>query len=256
MRFPDRGEPAKDLFIKLLPRHVGETDDPIERRLILEYGAVFTARGGAAPPTRVVFRDDAEVDAFQKSLQRSTAKLGQFDVTLQTAAMDALLEACRSAELGGLTVTPRGREAAARSYAETVELWASRVEPALEHWANEGRLSIAASERIRALAPFDQVSEVLQLEGEGLWFSKDLSKTILHSVAPPGASQHLSLLAFDVVEFDEPEVRNILARHEWFQTVTSDLPHFTFLGMSEEELPAAGLRRVESNGREFWVPDM
>jgi hypothetical protein len=256
MSFTNNADPGKDLFINVLPKGVGETDDPIERRLILEYGAVFTARGGVRPPSKVVFRNDAEVDAFQNGLQRSTVRIGEFDITLQTAAMEALVDASRSAKLRGLTVTPRGKEAAARSYSETVKLWASRVEPALDHWVIEGRITAVEAERLRALAPFDQVWEVLRLEDEEIWFSKDLSKTILHSVAPPGASQHLSMLALDMTEFDEPEVRKILARHGWFQTVTSDLPHFTFLGMSEDELPAAGLRRVESNGRHFWVPDM
>jgi hypothetical protein len=36
----------------------------------------------------------------------------------------------------------------------------------------------------------------------------------------------------------------------------SDLPHFTYLGLRERDLPARGLRRVESAGQTFWVPDM
>ena len=48
----------------------------------------------------------------------------------------------------------------------------------------------------------------------------------------------------------------VLARHGWFQTVLSDLPHFTYLGLDEHELSARGLRRVEAAGQTFWVPDM
>jgi hypothetical protein len=38
---------------------------------------------------------------------------------------------------------------------------------------------------------------------EGMYFSLDFSKSILSSVAPPGASQHLALLAFDVKEHED-----------------------------------------------------
>ncbi|MEJ7711132.1 MAG: hypothetical protein WKF84_15025 [Pyrinomonadaceae bacterium] len=51
-------------------------------------------------------------------------------------------------------------------------------------------------------------------------------------------------------------MRAILARRGWFQTVQSDLPHFTYLGLDEHELPNYGLRCVESCGQTFWVPDL
>jgi hypothetical protein len=117
-------------------------------------------------------------------------------------------------------------------------------------------LSIEEASKVRSLSPIDQVSEVLRLEEEGIYFAKDLSKSILYSVAPPGASQHLSMLAFDVAEFQDARVREILAKHGWHQTVVSDLPHFTFLGRHEDELPAMGLRSVENAGQSFWVPDV
>jgi len=44
-----------------------------------------------------------------------------------------------------------------------------------------------------------------------LW--KSLDKSIIYSVAPPGASQHLSMLALDVKEFQNAKVRETLARH-------------------------------------------
>jgi hypothetical protein len=64
------------------------------------------------------------------------------------------------------------------------------------------------------------------------------------------------MLAFDAVEFKEARVRALLARHGWFQTVLSDLPHFTFLGIREKELPDLGLKRVEECGQIFWVPNL
>ena len=57
-------------------------------------------------------------------------------------------------------------------------------------------------------------------------------------------------------EFDDPRVREVLARHYWYQTVVSDLPHFTFLGVPQKDLAALGLKRVESCARSFWIPDL
>jgi hypothetical protein len=97
---------------------------------------------------------------------------------------------------------------------------------------------------------------VLELESCGCFFSKDFSKSILQSVAAPGASQHLALLAFDAVEFTDARVRSILAGRGWFRTVRNDLPHFTYLGVAESELPGLGLRPASVDEQVFWVPDL
>ncbi|MGB8508078.1 MAG: hypothetical protein WCD76_06725, partial [Pyrinomonadaceae bacterium] len=117
-------------------------------------------------------------------------------------------------------------------------------------------LSTERAEAMRGLSMREEVAAVLELELAGVFFSKDFSKSILYSVAAPGASQHLAMLAFDVSEFADAEVRRLLARRGWFRTVRSDLPHFTFLGLNESDLPANGLKRVESGGQHFWVPDI
>ena len=64
------------------------------------------------------------------------------------------------------------------------------------------------------------------------------------------------MLAFDANEFLDQRVREILAAHGWFQTVLSDLPHFTFLGLNEDELPGRGLKRIEVHTQVFWIPDV
>ncbi len=64
------------------------------------------------------------------------------------------------------------------------------------------------------------------------------------------------MLALDVTEFDNPRVREILGKHGWFQTVLSDLPHFTFLGLKEKDLPKHGLKSVEADGQTFWIPNI
>ena len=231
-------------------------DDPAQQTLLREYGAVFVARGGVIAPNRVVFQDQSEVAEFQSRLNIKGTEIGGHVLELQFVAMDALLAAKAKASASGFSISPRGADSARRDYDGTVELWKSRVEPALVHWVGLGRMTEDQASMLRSLEPHEQVPEVFALEKEGIYFAKDLTKSIIYSVAPPGASQHLSLLAFDVAEFDEPRVRRILADHFWYQTVVSDLPHFTFLGVEEWQLPALGLKKVEHHSRDFWIPDL
>ena len=246
----------KNAFRANLPPGFSEPDDDAGRLLLREYGAVFVCRGGVTPPTRVVFKDENEVTAFQNSLKSEKISLGGFTLELQSAAVAALKLAVNEAEKSGLRISPRGADSARRSYSQTVTLWASRVNPGLRYWSEKGRISKEEAERIRTLSPYEQVLEILALEKKEIFFAKDFSKSIIYSVAPPGTSQHLSMLALDVAEHDNARVRGILAKYGWFQTVVSDLPHFTYLGVSESELPSLGLKKVENGGRVFWVPDI
>ncbi len=246
----------KNRFITSISPIVAPDASPVELRLLEEYGSVLIARGGAVPPPTILFANSDEVAAFQSGLSIRTETIDGHDLSLQSSAMNALLSGIEEARLAGLELNPRGADSAGRDYGGTVELWASRVMPALEHWTSLGRIAVEDAERIRSLSPDQQVPEVLWLEEQGIYFAKDLSKTILYSVAPPGASQHLSLLAFDVREYDNKEVRAILERNFWYQTVVSDLPHFTFLGVGEDDLAQLGLKCLIHNDRRFWVPDI
>lgn len=232
-----------------------DSANAVEKRILEEYGALFVARGAVAPP-RIIFKDEREVSAFQKSVSITKEKIGGFELELQTTAMNDLLKSIAEAETNDLTITPRGADSARRNYAQTVELWASRVNPALEHWTMKERLTGKQAEEIHSLAPFEQVPVILKLEEKGIFFSKDLSKSIVYSVAPPGTSQHLAMLAFDAAEYKNERVREILAGNGWFQTVVSDLPHFTYLGVNEKELPDLGLKKVENCGQTFWIPNI
>jgi hypothetical protein len=251
---PTTSENKKSGFANNLPAGFTQPTDDVGRRMLKEYGAMFVSRAGA--PKTVVFKNEAEVVQFQSSVQSSRETIGGVTIELQAAAMKALKEAAAEAAENNLTITPRGGEAAKRSYQGTVELWASRVDPGLEHWTGEGRITSADAQRIRSLSPYEQVPEIFKLESQGIFFSKDLSKSIIYSVAPPGTSQHLSMLALDVEEFENAQVRSLLAKHGWFQTVVSDLPHFTYLGAQESELAKLGLKKVTNSGRVFWVPDL
>jgi hypothetical protein len=241
-------------FYQTLPKKLHLSGSDVESILLREYGGIFAT--SATPPDRVIFADEDDVRRFQASLDVTDAEIGGYAMTLQETAISKLLAAIAEANADDLSITPRAADSAARTYADTIELWASRVNPALDHWSAQGRIDLEEAERIRSLSPFAQVTEVFRHEADEIWFAKDLSKSIIYSVAPPGASQHLSLLAFDVTEFDQKPVREILARHGWYQTVVSDLPHFTYLGRGRDELPGFGLKLVEYNEQEFWVPDI
>lgn len=249
----------KELFEKFasnLPPDFRLPKTAVERKIFAEYGALFVARGGASAPDAVFFQSEEDVSKFQRSVKISKLKIGAFEIELQAAAAKSLKKAIKEAAKNNRSITPRGADSARRNYRQTVELWASRVNPALIHWTKEGKLTETEAGKIRSLPPLEQVEEVLRLEENEIFFSKDLRKSILYSVAPPGASQHLAMLALDIDEFNDKKVREILAEHFWFQTVISDLPHFTFLGASESDLSAFGLKRIEDGKRAFWIPNL
>lgn len=229
----------------------------IEKKLFAEYGAIFAAAGGAVAPDTVIFKDEAEVEKWQASVATARENVGGFEVELQAAAMKSLKSAIVEAATLNLTITPRGADAGRRTYADTEQLWASRVNPALRYWVEAGKLKDAKAEAIRRLTPFEQIPEIFKLEKTGMFCSKDLSKSIVYSVAPPGASQHLAMLAFDAAEFNDKNARALLAKHFWYQTVVSDLPHFTFLGIAENNLPDVGLKKIiDEEARVFWLPNI
>jgi hypothetical protein len=242
---------------KLKLENVCAPDDLVARRVLADYGAMFVASKKVLPPPVCVFADEDAVTQFQIKAQFDVETINDAEIELQPAAMEALRKAREVALKEGLDITPRGgAEAARRGYKDTLEFWGTRFEPALVYWQEQGRLSAEQAERLRRLPLREQVAEVLTLEQSGIFFSKDLTKSILYSVAAPGTSQHLSMLALDVTEFENERVRAILAEHGWFQTVLSDLPHFTFLGLKEKELAAHGLRPVTVDNQVFWIPNI
>ena len=231
--------------------------DSVARRVLEDYGAIFLVSEKVLPPPVCIFTSDEEVARFQEEAGYASEMIGFDEVELQPEAMKELLQARKEAQKEDLDITPRdGAEAARRSYEDSLQLWQTRFLPALSYWLGEGRLSEGDVERLKRLPLREQIAEVLELEKSGIYFSKDLSKSILYSIAAPGTSQHIAMLAFDVNEFDNPRVREILRQHGWFQTVLSDLPHFTFLGLKEKDLPKHGLKQVEVDGQIFWIPNV
>ncbi len=261
----DDGQPASfyEMLRKALRKRKTQLEkvcppaDSVARRVLEDYGAMFLANKKVTPPPVCVFTSDAQVNEFQERAGYASEMIGFDEVELQPEAMKALLKARKDAQKENLDITPRdGAEAARRSYEDSLHLWQTRFLPALDYWQGQGRLTEADVARLKSLPLRDQIAEVLELEESGIYFSKDLSKSILYSIAAPGTSQHIAMLAFDVNEFDNPRVREILAKHGWFQTVLSDLPHFTYLGLKEKDLPKYGLKHVEVDGQTFWIPNV
>jgi hypothetical protein len=231
--------------------------DSVARRVLEDYGAIFVASKKVVPPPVCVFTSEEQVARFQQQAGVVSQEVGDATIELQPEAMKQLLKARDEANHEGLDITPRGgEEAARRNYADSIRLWDTRFLPALDYWVGQGRLTAERAEHLRTLPLHDQVTEVLELEKNEIFFSKDLSKSILYSIAAPGTSQHIALLALDVSEFQDARVREILSKHGWFQTVLSDLPHFTFLGLKESDLPSHGLKSVVVNGQVFWIPNV
>lgn len=120
----------------------------------------------------------------------------------------------------------------------------------------KGKLTDEQINKLKSLPLNEQVKEVLELEKQGIYFNTFFNATILSSVAAPGTSPHLSMYAFDATEFNNPKVRQILGNHGWFRTIKGDAPHFTFMGVKEDELKNMGLQRVETKDGEFWIPNV
>lgn len=241
----------------LIKENICNETDAVQLRILNEYGAVFVVHRGVAPPPVCVFTSSEQVDKFQQGIFKAGADVGGTYIELQTIAMQELLKAREEAVEKGLSITPRGGfEAARRNFADTLRLWKSRFEPALEYWKKQGRLTDEQTEKLKSLPIKEQVREVLELEKQGIFFNTRFDNSILYSVAAPGTSQHLSMLALDVKEFENKAVREILAEHGWFRTVQNDQPHFTFLGHKKKNLRKMGLKKIETKDGEFWIPDV
>ncbi|RMF99426.1 MAG: hypothetical protein D6735_15335 [Acidobacteria bacterium] len=228
-------------------------NDEIENTIIREYGAVYLASPVKVRiPSVCFFETEQEVMEFQSSTPTTSAQIADTLIELQIEAMNAYLAARSEAQSLGLDITPRGgSEAAKRSFADTVRLWNSRFEPACNYWMKKGKLTKEKVDYLKSLNIREQVKEVLDLEKKGIFFNTYFNGHILRSVAAPGTSQHLLMLALDINEYSDERIRKIMNKYGWFRTVRNDEPHFTFLGRDEGELKSLGLEKVDGD---FWVP--
>jgi hypothetical protein len=231
--------------------------DSVSKRILQEYGAVFLAEDKVLPPPVCIFGSSDEVNAYQARLQVLAEDIGGDRIELQAEAMRAYLEARSEAMAAGLDITPRGGpEAAKRKFEDTLEFWNDRVDRGCKHWLEKGRLTQEQVDKIKSLQGKEQIKEIFEYEKEEIFFNTFFNYSILYSVAAPGSSQHLALLALDIKEFPNPKIRAIMGNHGWFRTVRNDAPHFTFLGKKESELASLGLKKFENKDGEFWIPDI
>lgn len=229
--------------------------DRLARRVFAEYGAIYATESSVSIPWKCIFDRHEDVQEFQRSLKTRSALVDGVAIDLQEAAMIALVKAAEQAASENLRIIPfDGAIAGRRSYNDSVALWASRFFPALDHWVRLGKVSEADAETARSFNIRKQVEKVMEWESAGIFFSTDLTRSIFSSTAPPGTSQHLAMLAFDVQNYSNPRVRTILASNGWYQTVVNDPTHFTYLGVKEDELPERGLVMIDRGAYRFWVP--
>ncbi len=230
--------------------------DATAKRIFSEYGAIFAAENAVKLPSKCIFSDEAEMQDYQVQANPQSAQIEGILIILQKPALEALLKARREAAKSNVQISPRGTLAAKRSFAETLTLWNSRFNPGLAYWVGQKKISASEADKVRKSNVVEQVAQVLEWESKSWFFGKGISKSILLSVAAPGASQHNFMLALDVEQFGSKEVRKILAENGWFQTVKSDLPHFTYLGVKENDLPSLGLKAVMVGEQKFWIPNL
>lgn len=229
----------------------------VARRVLEAYGSIFAATESVVLPSVCVFRGEAETLKYQKTLQTARVEVGGVTVELQPPAAEALGRAVAEAGNQALRITPYdGAIAGSRTYGQTLMLWNSRFFPALEFWTEQGRLSEAERDEIGGLDLDKKLERILEWEAKGIYFSTNRTRSILTSTAPPGSSQHLTFLAFDVAEYSNPDIRRMLNQNGWFQTVIDDPLHFTFLGVQESDLPGRGLRAVYKGSYMYWVPNI
>ncbi len=252
------GANQESVFLSQVQKRLGACpvlSDMLTKRLLQEYGSIWiNADPEILLPAEIIFANASSTDRYQSRLGLSQ----QGSCKLQTKALSALEAAQKQAKAEGLTLSARGNDSCLRNYEGTVRLWLSRVEPNLNYYQAQGKLSAVEAKRIRGANTREQIELVLDLEAErGLLFDKFRQTSILNSVAAPGSSQHLTGLAFDLAEFASPRARSIMNEHGWYQTIQADLPHFTYLGRaySEAEFDGLGLKKQKSQGYTFWVPN-
>lgn len=240
---------------KRLERLCPVQNTAVANRLIFLYGAVFAAADSVQRPPTCYFADAASLKTYQAKLRILSAPIDGVAVTLQEPAMTSLLKAVAECEQQGIRVRPfDGAVAGGRSYEDTARLWNTRFQRALDHWVSSGKIPMDAATAARNESTVLQLGRVVEWESLGFWFGTGMSGSIFSSVAPPGTSQHLFLLAFDVAPPVPADLVPIFNANGWYRTVPGDATHFTYLGVAETELPSRGLQKTTVRSVDYWVP--
>jgi hypothetical protein len=182
--------------------------------LLREYGAVFVNQDPKIKlPVRVIFSNEQETKEFQSSL--IMGRVNGTNCYLQKPAAEALNRVRSQVRIS--LKSGSGAADCTRTFATHQRFW--------RKYANNRTL-----ERVR--------------QGQ--------ETRILRIVAPPGTSQHLMGLAVDLRGTNQKQ-REALYKNGWFQTVETDSPHWTYMGVPKEKLMQLGFRNKVVGGVPYWV---
>jgi hypothetical protein len=188
--------------------------DTFEYTLLRSYGTVFiNQESGIKLPEKVILDNELETQSFQDKISIELVN-GTEECYLQKPAAAALNKA---KDLENIPLKSGYAGDCLRNFAANLRFW--------NKYANRETLN-----QVKA--------------------GKETK--ILGLVAPPGTSQHLWGLAIDL-QILTPSQKQTLNENGWFQTVVNDLPHWTYLGWREEDLPKFGLQQKIIQGIKYWI---
>lgn len=214
---PDLKLNNQERFLSAIANKLPTIPQPgtFEYILLDAYGAAFVNQEATIKlPSKVIFANEQETKDFQSTLTMAKVN-GTNNCYLQKPAAEALNKA-RSLQNIPLK-SGYGEGDCTRTFATNLRFW--------QKYANNATL-----EKVR--------------QGK--------ETAILSIVAPPGASQHLWGLAIDLRVYNEKQ-REVLNQNRWFQTVENDVPHWTYMGLSKEDLPLFGFQNKVNQGITYWV---
>lgn len=204
-------------FLAAITEKLPIIPDPgtFEYILLRQYGAAFVnQQPDIKLPPKVVFINEQETKDFQATLIMGQVN-GTSNCYLQKSAAEALNRARSHLKIP--LKSGYGASDCTRSFATNVRFW--------QKYANNKTL-----ERVR--------------QGK--------ETAILGVVAPPGASQHLWGLAVDLRVSNDAQ-KQALNQNGWFRTVENDVPHWTYVGLPEENLPEFGFKNKVVRGITYWL---
>ncbi|AUB35875.1 LD-carboxypeptidase LdcB, LAS superfamily [Nostoc flagelliforme CCNUN1] len=214
---PDPKLNAQQRFLSAIARKLPTVPQPgtYEYILLRAYGAVFVNQDvGIKLPQKNIFANEQETQEFQGTLTIAHVN-GTNDCYLQKSAADALNRARIQQRIP--LKSGYGSGDCTRTFSTNLRFW--------HKYANN-----------QVLAKVQQGKET----------------KILGVVAPPGTSQHLWGLAIDL-RVGSKEQRKALNQNGWFQTVQNDVPHWTYVGLTEENLPLFGFNKQVIRGITYWI---
>ncbi|MHC5858811.1 D-alanyl-D-alanine carboxypeptidase family protein [Nostoc sp.] len=214
---PDAKLNNQQRFLSAIARKLPTIPQPgtYEYTLLRTYGAVFVNQDiGIKLPQQDLFANEKETQDFQATLTMGHVD-GTNDCYLQKSAADALNKARIQQNIP--LKSGYGSGDCTRTFNTNLRFW--------HKYAND-----------QVLAKVQQGKET----------------KILGLVAPPGTSQHLWGLAIDL-RVGSKEQRKALNQNGWFQTVENDTPHWTYVGLSEDNLSLFGFKKQAIRGITYWI---